>query len=328
MSDTAVGTTNKVENLNVSAQEILITPDQLKTALPMSAQARATITQSRQVIRNILDRKDHRLFVVVGPCSIHDIDAAHDYARRLKKLADEIQDTIFIVMRVYFEKPRTTVGWKGLINDPYMNDTFKIEEGLHIGRKLLLDISEMGLATSTEALDPISPQYLQDCITWSAIGARTTESQTHREMASGLSSAVDQCIKIGIAAAPFSRHQFAGPGRGYSYHRQCVCARRVARRQQRPELRFSAYRAVRTGIGQGENHSEHHGRLQPCQFEQSAGAATAGDGKRYQPSARRQQIDCRPDGGKQFIPRQSIDPGRFEQTAIRRLGHRRLYRLG
>ncbi|HEY3698318.1 MAG TPA: 3-deoxy-7-phosphoheptulonate synthase, partial [Spongiibacteraceae bacterium] len=115
-----------VENLNVSAQEILITPDQLKTALPMSDAARATVTQSRQIIRDILDRKDHRMFVVVGPCSIHDIEAAHDYARRLKKLADDIGDTLFIVMRVYFEKPRTTVGWKGLINDPYMNDTFKI----------------------------------------------------------------------------------------------------------------------------------------------------------------------------------------------------------
>ena len=179
-----------VENLNVTAQEVLITPDQLKAALPMSAAARETITHSREVIRNILDRKDHRLFVVVGPCSIHDVDAAHDYARRLKKLADEVSDTLFIVMRVYFEKPRTTVGWKGLINDPYMNDTFKIQDGLHIGRKLLLDIAEMGLPTSTEALDPISPQYLQDCITWSAIGARTTESQTHREMASGLSSSI------------------------------------------------------------------------------------------------------------------------------------------
>jgi len=130
------------------------------------------------------------MFVVVGPCSIHDVDAAMDYAKRLKALADEVSDTLVIIMRVYFEKPRTTVGWKGLINDPYLNDTFKIEEGLHIGRKLLLDISELGLPTSTEALDPISPQYLQDCIAWSAIGARTTESQTHREMASGLSSAV------------------------------------------------------------------------------------------------------------------------------------------
>ena len=130
------------------------------------------------------------MFLVVGPCSIHDVDAAMDYARRLKELADEVADTLYLVMRVYFEKPRTTVGWKGLINDPYLNDSFKIEDGLHIGRKLLLDVLEMGLPTSTEALDPISPQYLADCISWSAIGARTTESQTHREMASGLSSAV------------------------------------------------------------------------------------------------------------------------------------------
>lgn len=179
-----------IENVNVEAQEILITPAQLKRELPMSDKARAVVSHSRKIIRDILDRKDHRLFIVVGPCSIHDVDAAHDYAKRLKKLADEVSDTLFIVMRVYFEKPRTTVGWKGLINDPYLNDTFKIEDGLHIGRKLLLDISEMGLATSTEALDPISPQYLQDFIAWSAIGARTTESQTHRELASGLSSAV------------------------------------------------------------------------------------------------------------------------------------------
>ncbi len=183
-------TNTVVDNLNVQSQEILITPEQLKAEQPMSEAAAQSIAQSRDVIRNILDGKDHRLFVVVGPCSIHDVDAALDYAARLKTLAQELQDTLFIVMRVYFEKPRTTVGWKGLINDPHLNDTFKIQEGLHIGRKLLLDVAEMGLPTSTEALDPISPQYMQDCIAWSAIGARTTESQTHREMASGLSSAV------------------------------------------------------------------------------------------------------------------------------------------
>ncbi|MFT5888549.1 MAG: 3-deoxy-7-phosphoheptulonate synthase [Zhongshania sp.] len=179
-----------IENVNVTAQEILITPARLKAALPMSDLAREVVSQGRDTVRDILDGKDHRMFVVVGPCSIHDIDAAMDYAKRLKVLADEVSDTLVIIMRVYFEKPRTTVGWKGLINDPYLNDTFKIEEGLHIGRQLLLDISELGLPTSTEALDPISPQYLQDFIAWSAIGARTTESQTHREMASGLSSAV------------------------------------------------------------------------------------------------------------------------------------------
>ncbi|MBZ2187736.1 3-deoxy-7-phosphoheptulonate synthase [Alcanivorax sp. JB21] len=180
----------QVDDLNIESQTLLVTPKALKAKLPLSKTAHDTVAQGRDVIRDILDRKDHRLFVVIGPCSIHDVEAAHDYARRLKALADEVSDTLVLVQRVYFEKPRTTVGWKGLINDPYMNDTFKIEDGLHIARKLLLDMAEMGLPTATEALDPITPQYMQDLITWSAIGARTTESQTHREMSSGLSSPV------------------------------------------------------------------------------------------------------------------------------------------
>ena len=179
-----------VHNINVDSQDILITPELLKSALPMSESIHDTLAASRKVIEDILDRQDPRVFVVVGPCSIHDPSAALEYARRLKILADELSDTLYIVMRVYFEKPRTTVGWKGLVNDPHLNDSFRIEEGLHIARKLLLDILEIGLPTSTEALDPISPQYLQDLISWTAIGARTTEAQTHREMASGLSSAV------------------------------------------------------------------------------------------------------------------------------------------
>ena len=181
---------NKLENLNVASQEALITPEALKKEMPLSDKAAETVSKGRQAIYDIMDGKDHRLFVVVGPCSIHDVEAARDYAARLKKLADEVSDTLLIVMRVYFEKPRTTVGWKGLINDPHLNDTFDIEQGLHIGRRLLLDINELGLPTATEALDPISPQYLQDTIAWSAIGARTTESQTHREMSSGLSMAI------------------------------------------------------------------------------------------------------------------------------------------
>ena len=207
-----------VENVNVTAQEILVTPAQLKAELPMSAAARETVTHARKVIRDILDGRDHRVFVVVGPCSIHDVDAAMEYAQRLRKLADELKDSLFIVMRVYFEKPRTTVGWKGLINDPYLNDTFKIEDGLHIGRKLLLDINELGLPASTEALDPISPQYLQDLISWSAIGARTTESQTHREMASGLSCAVGfkngtdggMAVAINAVKSASRPHRFLG----------------------------------------------------------------------------------------------------------------------
>lgn len=179
-----------VDDLNIVSQEVLVSPAALQKELPVTARAAEVVTQGRQAVRDILNRKDHRLLVVVGPCSIHDPIAAMDYARRLKKLAESVSDSLFIVMRVYFEKPRTTVGWKGLINDPYLNDSFKIEEGLHVGRKLLMDIAEVGLPSATEALDPISPQYLQDLISWSAVGARTTESQTHREMASGLSSAV------------------------------------------------------------------------------------------------------------------------------------------
>ncbi len=181
---------NQLENVNISSHDVLITPDQLKNDIPLTEAAIKTVSEGRATINNILDRKDHRIFVVIGPCSIHDVEAAKDYAKRLKALADKVGDTLYIVMRVYFEKPRTTVGWKGLINDPHLNDSFEVEEGLHIGRQLLVDISEMGLPTATEALDPISPQYLQDTISWSAIGARTTESQTHREMSSGLSVAV------------------------------------------------------------------------------------------------------------------------------------------
>ncbi|MBT5922102.1 MAG: 3-deoxy-7-phosphoheptulonate synthase [Cellvibrionales bacterium] len=207
-----------IENINVIANDILITPSDLKSKLPISIAAAKTIKAGRETIQNILDRKDPRIIVVVGPCSIHDIDAAKEYAQRLAKLAEEIQDTIYLVMRVYFEKPRTTTGWKGLINDPYIDDSFKITDGLHVGRELLLNIAELGLATATEALDPISPQYLQDLISWSAIGARTTESQTHREMASGLSCAVgfkngtDGGLTVAINAlqSVASPHRFLG----------------------------------------------------------------------------------------------------------------------
>ena len=208
----------RLNDLNIEANEPLITPEQLKQEIPLSDLAADTVAQGRQVIRDILDGKDHRLFVVIGPCSIHDIKAAHEYAERLKVLAAQVSDSLYLVMRVYFEKPRTTVGWKGLINDPYLDDSFKIQDGLHIGRQLLLDLAEMGLPTATEALDPISPQYLQDLISWSALGARTTESQTHREMASGLSSAVgfkngtDGSLTVAINAlqSVSSPHRFLG----------------------------------------------------------------------------------------------------------------------
>lgn len=180
----------RINNVNVVSQEVLLSPEKVKARIPLSDEAAEIVLSGRETIRRILDRQDPRLFIVVGPCSIHDIEAAADYAKRLKKLADEVKDTLFIIMRVYFEKPRTTTGWKGLINDPHLDDSFQIEEGLQIARSLLLDFAEMGLYTGTEALDPITPQYISDLIAWTAIGARTTESQTHRELASGLSTPV------------------------------------------------------------------------------------------------------------------------------------------
>ncbi|MCB1879900.1 MAG: 3-deoxy-7-phosphoheptulonate synthase [Gammaproteobacteria bacterium] len=177
-------------NANVASERVLIAPSALKRHLPNSAEGESSVWQGRGVIRDILNRKDHRLLVITGPCSIHDLDAAREYALKLKALHDELGDTFYIVMRIYFEKPRTTVGWKGLINDPRMDDSFHIEEGLHKARELLVWLANLGLPVATEALDPISPQYLADLFSWAAIGARTAESQTHREMASGLSMPV------------------------------------------------------------------------------------------------------------------------------------------
>ncbi|PWC10063.1 3-deoxy-7-phosphoheptulonate synthase [Brenneria roseae subsp. americana] len=181
---------DSLNNINISAEQVLITPEQLKAKFPLSDNEQAAIAHARETIASIIHGRDERLLIVCGPCSIHDTDAALEYARRLQALAAELSDRLYIVMRVYFEKPRTTVGWKGLINDPYMDGSFDVEAGLHIARELLLELVDMGLPLATEALDPNSPQYLGDLFSWSAIGARTTESQTHREMASGLSMPV------------------------------------------------------------------------------------------------------------------------------------------
>jgi len=162
----------------------------LKEKLPVDEKMASVILAGRREIEDILTGKDARLLVIVGPCSIHDIGAAEEYARHLAELREELKSELCIVMRVYFEKPRTTVGWKGFINDPHLNDTFDIEHGLFYARKLLLDINAMGLPAATEFLDPISPQYVADVVSWAAIGARTIESQTHRQMASGLSMPV------------------------------------------------------------------------------------------------------------------------------------------
>jgi len=180
----------QTENLNVLAVEVMPSPDEVKARVPLTERAVATVLSGRRTVEAILDGRDRRLFAVVGPCSIHDPAAGLEYARRLRALADEVSDTLVLVMRVYFEKPRTSVGWKGFINDPRMDDSFRIDEGMERARRFLLDVNELGLPAGTEALDPISPQYYGDLVAWTAIGARTAESQTHREMSSGLSTPV------------------------------------------------------------------------------------------------------------------------------------------
>jgi 3-deoxy-7-phosphoheptulonate synthase len=180
----------QTENLNIDSFDPMPTPEEIHARVPLTDTAAKTVVSGRRTLEAVLDRRDSRLLVVVGPCSIHDPVAGLDYARRLKTLADEVASTLVLVMRVYFEKPRTATGWKGYINDPYMDDSFRIEEGIQKAREFLLAINEIGLPCGTEALDPISPQYLGDLIAWTAIGARTSESQTHREMSSGLSTPV------------------------------------------------------------------------------------------------------------------------------------------
>jgi len=208
----------RTQDLHVKEIVRLLTPRELKAQLPTTDAANATVARSRERVIRILRREDPRMLVVIGPCSIHDEKSALEYAIRLNDLRKEVAGQMEIVMRVYFEKPRTTIGWKGLINDPHLDGSQDIETGLQIARKLLLDITGMGLPTATEFLDPIVPQYTADLITWAAIGARTTESQTHREMASGLSMPVglkngtDGSLQVAIDAMGAARnpHSFLG----------------------------------------------------------------------------------------------------------------------
>lgn len=211
-------TDSDTSNVNITAERVIPTPRELKQYLPITPTIEHNVLQSREALRAILRGEDSRLMVVIGPCSIHNSDLAIDYANRLAKLSASVNDTLFLVMRTYFEKPRTSTGWKGFINDPYMNDSFQIEQGLHAARQLLLRLGAMGMPLGTEALDPVVPQYLDDLLSWTAIGARTTESQTHREMASGLSTPVgfkngtDGNIDVAINAlkSVSARHHFLG----------------------------------------------------------------------------------------------------------------------
>ena len=202
----------RTQDLHVKEIVRLLTPRELKAQLPTTDAANATVARSRKRVIRILRQEDPRLLVIIGPCSIHDEKGALDYATRLNALREKFAGRLEIVMRVYFEKPRTTVGWKGLINDPHLDGSQDIETGLKIARRLLLQITGLGLPAATEFLDPIVPQYISDLITWAAIGARTTESQTHREMASGLSMPVglknstDGSLQVAIDAMGAARH--------------------------------------------------------------------------------------------------------------------------
>ncbi len=206
------------QNLNIIEEIPLIPPQELKEALPCSEKSNEVVASARETVRRILAREDHRMLAIVGPCSIHDRKAAMDYAHRLSLLSTELAEQLFVIMRVYFEKPRTTVGWKGLINDPHLDGSFDISEGLKMARSILMDVTELGLATATEVLDPITPQYIDDLVVWASIGARTTESQTHRQMASGLSmpvgfkNATDGNLQIALDAMSSARspHYFLG----------------------------------------------------------------------------------------------------------------------
>jgi len=209
---------HRTDDLRIRWTKVVLPPVFLDEELPITERASATVVAARNQVGDILAGRDPRLLVIVGPCSIHDPIAARDYARKLKPLIDELSDSLAIVMRVYFEKPRTTIGWKGLINDPHLDQTYKINDGLRIARHLLLDLAEMGVPAGTEFLDIISPQYFVDLVTWGAIGARTTESQIHRQLVSGLSCPVgfkngtsgDVQIAIDAILSASHKHTFLG----------------------------------------------------------------------------------------------------------------------
>lgn len=208
----------KLQDVNIEGVRTLLTPTALKQEIPLSEVSEETVFTGRKAIEAIINSEDPRILVIVGPCSLHDEKLALEYAERLAKLKEDVGDQLFLVMRTYFEKPRTTVGWKGMLNDPHLNGTYDIEAGLRTARRILQAICDMGLTTATEVLDPIVPQYIADLICWSAIGARTTESQTHRELSSGLSMPIGfknstdgnfqiACDAIQSSASP---HHFLG----------------------------------------------------------------------------------------------------------------------
>ena len=248
----------KTNNLNVSGITPIIAPADLRQIFPLSSKDRDFVIKSRNQIKDIIFRRDHRLMVVVGPCSIHDPEAAKDYARHLGALSERVKDQLLLIMRVYFEKPRTTVGWKGLINDPDMNHTHLISKGLGVARGLLTWITSLEIPVANEMLDPITPEYVSDMISWGAIGARTTESQTHREMASGLSfplgfkNGTDGNLQIAIDAIKAARHTHSFLGINYEGRASIV------RTTGNPD----AHIVLRGGAGKSNYHSDDIARVE------------------------------------------------------------------
>ena len=275
------------DDLRIARIRPLIPPEILMENLPLTERASTTVVESREAAARILRGDDDRLVVVVGPCSIHDVTAAREYARGLQAVAAELRDALFVIMRVYFEKPRTTVGWKGLINDPNIDGTFKVNEGLAIARGLLLDLAEMGMPAGCEFLDMITPQYIADLVSWGAIGARTTESQTHRELTSRAVDAgrfqerhrrqhADRHRRHpgGRQPAPFPVGHQAGAGGDRRHARQPRLPPHPARRRRRAQLRSRVGRARRRLAGEGQAAAAADGRLQPRQQPQGSGRAS------------------------------------------------------
>ena len=303
--------------------------------------SQATVLRGREEVKAILDGRDHRFLALVGPCSIHDVDAALEYAGRLARLRAELADRLVIVMRAYFEKPRTVVGWKGLINDPALDGSFDMERGLRLARQLLLDITALGLPAGTEMLDPIIPQYIDDLVSWAAIGARTIESQTHRQMASGLSMPVgyknntDGNLRPAIEAflSALEPHRFLGideEGRTSVVTTRGNPAGHIILRGGRERPNFDPTRVDEAAgaLAQRGPARAAHGGLQPRQFGQAARAPAGGVVERDRTAGGRESCADRRHAREQSARRSSGSLRRTGVAAAWRVDHRCVHRLG
>ncbi len=331
----------RTQDLHVKEIVRLLTPRELKALLPATDAANATVARSRERVIRILQQEDPRLLVVIGPCSIHDEKGALDYATRLNALREEFSNRMEIVMRVYFEKPRTTIGWKGLINDPRLDGSQDIETGLKIARRLLLQITGMGLPAATEFLDPIVPQYIADLVTWAAIGARTTESQTHREMASGLSMPVglknntDGSLQSAIDAMGAARHPHSFLGINEDGVTAIVRTTgnphtHIVLRGGRTQTNYDAREHSRGGekIEIGKIATGADGGLQPREFRKTTRAAGRRMAQRDSAAHRRHALVDWHDGREQHQRRQPANSQKSGGLALRRVAHGFMHQLG